>query len=88
MEINKVLLIQKLAENKMKYVLELTDMPDFTDESGNKVKIAHCTAFMERETNVFDNSENVHCHFLQPMNLITYMNINSILLQKTCLLLI
>lgn len=63
MEINKVLLIQKLAENKMKYVLELTDMPDFTDESGNKVKIAHCTAFMERETNVFDNSENVHCHF-------------------------
>lgn len=63
MEINKVLLIQKLAENKMKYVLELTDMPDFTDESGNKVKMAHCTAFMERETNVFDNSENVHCHF-------------------------
>lgn len=39
MEINKVLLIQKLAENKMKYVLELTDMPDFTDESGNKVKV-------------------------------------------------
>lgn len=38
MTINKVLLIQKLAENKMKYVLELTDMPDFTDESGNKVK--------------------------------------------------
>lgn len=63
MEINKVLLIQKLAENKMKYVLELTDMPDFTDESGNKVKVVHCTAFMERETNVFDNSENVHCHF-------------------------
>lgn len=63
MEINKVLLIQKLAENKMKYVLELTDMPDFTDESGNKVEMAHCTAFMERETNVFDNSENVHCHF-------------------------
>lgn len=58
MEINKVLLIQKLAENKMKYVLELTDMPDFTDESGNKVKVVHCTAFMERETNVFDNSEN------------------------------
>lgn len=63
MEINKVLLIQKLAENKMKYVLELTDMPDFTDESGSKVKVVHCTAFMERETNVFDNSENVHCHF-------------------------
>lgn len=63
MEINKVLLIQKLAENKMKYVLELTDMPDFTDESGNKTKMAHCTAFMERETNVFDNSETVHCHF-------------------------
>lgn len=63
MKINKVLLIQKLAENKMKYVLELIDMPDFTDESGNKVEMAHCTAFMERETNVFDNSENVHCHF-------------------------
>lgn len=63
MEINKVLLIQKLTENKMKYVLELIDMPDFTDESGNKVKVVHCTAFMERETNIFDNSENVHCHF-------------------------
>lgn len=63
MEINKVLLIQKLTENKMRYVLELTDMSDFTDESGNKVKVVHCTAFMEKETNVFDNSENVHCHF-------------------------
>lgn len=63
MEINKVLLIQKLTENKTRYILELTDMPDFIDESENKVKVIHCTAFMEVETNVFDDSKNLHCRF-------------------------
>lgn len=64
MEINKVLLIQKLAENKMRYILELTGMPDFVaDENGDRSKVIHCTAFMEVETNIFDDSKKLHCHF-------------------------
>lgn len=64
MEINKVLLIQKLAENKMRYILELTGMPDFVaDENGHRAKVIHCTAFMEVETNIFDDSKNIHRHF-------------------------
>lgn len=64
MEINKVLLIQKLAENKMRYILELTGMPDFVaDENGHRSKVIHCTAFMEVETNIFDDSKKLHCRF-------------------------
>lgn len=89
MEINKVLLIQKLAENKMRYILELTGMPDFVaDENGDRSKVIHCTAFMEVETNIFDDSKSFTAIFLQLMSLIEYIIINSILLRKICLLLI
>lgn len=48
MKINKVLLIQQIKENKMRYIFSLTDMPKFVvDSCGYPVKADHYAACVE-----------------------------------------